>query len=135
MKTRIFILLMILMTGMQLNAQKVIGLSKDEVQALVKSSVKEFKLDKSITQQAFNYLKYVNDSQTKTWIIFFSEDDICTHTKTVCDYSEYDFVLDDLKKSCRNVADKTWEYKEDGKTFVITLEESDWYFTLREKLK
>ncbi len=135
MKTRIFILLLTLFCGVNLAAQPVIGLTKDEVQSLIKHSFKEFKLDKSITQQAFNYLKYVNDSETKTWIIFFSDDDICTHTKTVCDYSEYDFVLDNLKKSCKKVSDGSWEYREDSKIYLITMEESDWYFTLRETLK
>jgi len=136
MKKSIFILLIILAgVATELVAQPLIGLSKDEVQTLIKSSYRDFKQDRSVTQQAFNYLKYVNDSQTKTWIIFFSEDDICTHTKTVCDYSEYDFVLDYLKKSCRKVTDKSWEYREEGKTYLITLEESDWYFILREQVK
>jgi len=135
MKTGMFILLIILLSAAELHAQPYIGLSKEEVQTQMKQANREFKLDRMVTQQAFNYLKYVNDSETKTMIIFFDEDDICTYTKTVCDYSEYDFVLDDLKKACRKVDDNTWEYRENGKTYVITLEESDWYFTLREKLK
>jgi len=135
MKKRTFILLVILLSGMNMLAQPLIGLSKEEVQTTVKKSYSEFKLDKSITQQAYNYLKFVNDSETKTMIVFFNEDDYCTYTKTVCDYSEYDFVLDELKKSCRKVADEQWEYKEDGKTYVITMEQADWYFILREKVK
>ncbi len=131
------ILGIVLVTSFQIQAQQLsfVGLSKDEVQELMQEEYKKFTPDKSVVKQEFNYLKYVNGIQTITWIIYFSEKDICTSTKKVCDYAEYDFVINELNNSCEKISEGQWQYSVDGIDYLLTLEEQDWYFTVREREK
>ncbi len=112
-----------------------IGMTKEDIKELVKREHRDFAVDNSIVKQQFNYLKYVNGRQTVTWIIYFSDDDICTSTKKVCDYIEYDFVLDALNDHCKKQGNLTWECNSEGQDYIVSLVEQDWYFTLQQRLK
>ncbi len=111
-----------------------IGMTKEDIKELVKREYRDFAVDNSIVKQQFNYLKYVNGRQTITWIIYFSDDDICTSTKKVCDYIEYDFVLDALNEYCKKQGKLTWECSSDGQDYIVSLVEQDWYFTMQQRL-
>ncbi len=117
----------------QARAQHFIGMGKDEVRSLARKS--GFYPDHMTTSQAFNYLKFVNSSDTKTLIVFFSDDDFSTHTRMVCDYSEYDFIIADNNKSFSKKGKNKWEYSVGNDEFEITLEEKEWYFVMNVKKK
>lgn len=116
-------------------AQPLIGMGKEEVRVFMDKERKEFRIDKTVVKQQFNYLKYVNNIQSKTLIIFFSEDDICTRTKLACDYNELDKMTEELERNYEKTGDDTWEYDYNGKTFMIRLEKEEWYFVLKETQK
>lgn len=116
-------------------AQPLIGLDKEEVRVIMQKQNKEFRIDKTIVRQQFNYLKYVNNIHTKTWILFFSDDDVCTKSKLICDYSEYDFILEELNEAFSREDSTSWEYSFEDISYVITLEKLEWYFVLREVMK
>jgi hypothetical protein len=116
-----------------LPAQHFIGLNKEETTELARKS--GFYKDNMLVNQKFNYLKFVNSADTKTLIVFFSDEDISTHTRTVCDYSEYDYVKKDLDLNYRVVADTLWEYEKEKQEYEVTLEEKEWYFVIRTKKK
>jgi hypothetical protein len=67
--------------------------------------------------------------------VFFSENNIATHTRTVCDYSEYDFIINDFNKEYKQRGKNLWEYKQDGEKYEVSLEEKEWYFVVRTKKK
>ncbi len=115
-----------------LHAQPFIDQSKEEVKTRMKEEHKDFHPDRSVVKQAYNYLKYVNNNQTITWIIYFDEQDVCTASKKVCDYSEYDFIMDELDEKYDKAGKFQWKHLYRGHTFLIRLEEKDWYFTIRE---
>lgn len=117
----------------EIQAQSYIGLEKDAVRALALKS--GFYPDHMTTSQAFNYLKFVNNADTKTLIVFFSDDDISTHTRLVCDYSEYDFIIAENNRKYRKKGKSKWEFNEGNIKYVVTLEEKEWYFVLNTKKK
>lgn len=135
MKLRILISGLVMLAIIQGKSQSVIDLPKDEVKLVIKKDYKKLSPDRTIVKQHWNYLKYVNRSQTVTFIIYFSDDDIATSSKMVCDYAEYDFVLDDLNEKYKKVGKRRWEHERDGITYRIDLKEEEWYFTVREKRK
>ena len=135
MRLKWFILGILLAVSAFALAQPLIGLTKEEVLVVVKRNNREFRRDNSVVRQQFNYLKYVNGLRTKTWIIYFSDEDICTGTKLVCDYSEYDKILKDLNETLIKVGRHQWEYNYEGGTIDVELVKEEWYFTLREKRK
>jgi len=137
MLLRTVILLIIIAVSPLVQAQHdpFIGKSKEEIQAKVKTDYREFGQDNSIVKQQFNYLKYVNASQSITWIIYFNDEDVCRSTKKVCDYIEYDDVLKALDAQYERTGEMQWEYTSGGETTEVLLKEEDWYFTVREQHK
>ncbi len=117
------------------SAQSMIGLTKEEVLVIVKKEHKEFRKDNMVVKQRFNYLKYVNAKKTRTWILYFTDEEICKTSKLVCDYSDYDEVLEDLNSSFQKVDDSRWEYIQDTATFEVNLIKEEWYFIVRETRK
>lgn len=132
MKLKLIIYGLILGFGLHLNAQTMVGLSKEEVAARVKDEYKSFKKDASIVKQRFNYLKYVNGTRTRTWIIYFTDEDICNTSKLICDYSDYEDMVLDLQSKYRQTGQNTWEYMEGNDTIHVELIKQEWYFTIRE---
>lgn len=135
MKLRILISGIALLAIIQTSAQSIIGMTKEEVHVVVKERNKKLSQDKAIVKQQFNYLKFVNRAETITYIVYFSENDIATSTKMVCDYAEYDFVLDDLNEKYEKKGKKKWQYSDEKDTYTVELIDEEWYFSVRERKK
>ena len=129
------LLIILIASGTVAKGQSLIGLPKEEVKALVKEEYKEFRRDNSGVKQHLNYLKFVNGAKTRTWILYFTDEDICKTSKLVCDYSEFDEVVEELSSSHEKVGDSMWEYHQEEKNIQVTLTKQEWYFTVRETLK
>jgi len=112
-----------------------IGRQKDEVRAIISENYREFKRDNSVIKQQFNYLKFVNSDRTRTWILYFTDEDICKTSKLVCDYSEFDRVVEKLSTSHKKTGDSEWEYMSRQDTIQVILSKQEWYFTVRETRK
>jgi hypothetical protein len=129
------LLVLLIATGTVVKGQSYIGMPKERVNALVKQEHKEFRRDNSVVKQHFNYLKFVNGAKTRTWILYFTDEDICKTSKLVCDYSDFDDVVEELSTAYNKVGDSRWEYLLRGQTIEIALTRQEWYFTVRESLK
>jgi len=125
----------LLLSGIQCKAQSLVDLSKDEVKLVVKINHKKFSPDKRIVKQQFNYLKFINRHETITLIVYFSKNDISISSKLVCDYTEKDFVLNDLNQKYKRVDEKNWEYEKNGIFYNVEMKDLEWYFTVKEKKK
>lgn len=123
----------IMLTAGTAFGQSLIGQSKEEVSRRISMYHKEFRKDNMVVSQHFNYLKYVNGMRTRTWILYFNEEDVCHLSKLVCDYSEYDSVLEQLNSAYQKIGDSRWEYTRAGRVNIITLIKQEYYFTVREE--
>ncbi len=126
---------LLLLAAGPLKGQSMIDLTKEEVRVMVKNRHKEFRRDNSVVNQRFNYLKYVNGLRTRTWILYFTDKDICRSTKMVCDYGEFDEVLEELNEAYEKVGESEWAYKLKRDTIHVTMNRQEWYFTVREARK
>lgn len=118
-----------------LKGQSMIDLTKEEVLAMMQANHKEFRRDRSIVKQQFNYLKYVNGMETCTWILYFTDEDVCRSTKLVCDYGQYDDVIGQLNDAYEKAGESEWRYMLQKDTIHVTLARQEWYFTVREARK
>jgi hypothetical protein len=116
-------------------SQNLIGIKKEGAEELVRKEMKGFNLDNSAKNQTYNYLKFINSAGTKTLIIFFSEDNISTRSRLVCDFSELDFVTADLDNKYKKVTKTSWEYTSNDEKYIVELEEKEWYFVVTTKKK
>jgi hypothetical protein len=134
MKVKLLLLTGILFfVSSDLLAQHFIGLNKEETRILAKSN--GFYADDMVVNQSFNYLKFVNHAGTKTLIVFFTDEDLASHSKMICDYSELDYVIADLNRDYQKADKDEWTYEIDNEVYFIVLEELEWYFTVRIKKK
>jgi len=132
-KVVIFVGLFLIFFPGTIEAQHFIGLDKKQTRILARKS--GFYEDIMTVSKKFNYLKFVNSPGTKTLIVFFSDEDLATHTRTVCDYSEYDFILKEYDEKYHKISDNSWEYEHGDQVFQVNLEEKEWYFVVRLKKK
>lgn len=135
MKLKIFIICLLTLAFIQCKSQSLVDLTKDEVKLVVKKELNKFSPDKRIVKQQFNYLKFINRSETITLIVYFSKNDTAISSKLICDYAEKDFMLNDLNEKYEKVGDKNWEYEKEGITYNVEMKDLEWYFTVKEKLK
>ena len=133
MKVTILFLLFCIITD--LSSQNFIGLHKDSIDIIIKTKEKDFKPDDFVVKKVYNYLKYVDGINQQTWLFFLDDNDICTSTKLMSDYMNYSEVTEKLNSQHKKNGDKEWEYTDKGKTYLISLKEGDWYFTLTTKQK
>ena len=131
-KPYLLLLAALFFAGGVLKGQSMIDLTKEEVQVMVKNKHKEFRRDNSVVNQRFNYLKYVNGLRTRTWIFYFTDEDICKSIKMVCDYSEHDEVLEELNNSYEKLRESEWTYMLKSDSVHVTLNRQEWYFSVRE---
>lgn len=128
-------ILFLFAVAFQTFSQNLIGLKKEATEEYVRREIKGFNLDNSSKNESFNYLKFVNAAGTKTLIIFFSDQNISTHTRMVCDFSEFDFITEDFNKNYKKISKTSWEYSSNGETYSVNLEEKEWYFVVTTKKK
>jgi hypothetical protein len=128
--------LLFLMTAFTVaTAQNLIGIKKDVAEDFIRKEMKGFNLDNSSKNESFNYLKFINSAGTKTLIVFFSKENISTNTRMVCDFSELDFVKEDMNNKYKKTSKTSWEYAAGIDKFVVNLEEKEWYFVVTTKKK
>ncbi len=138
MKTFILLASMILIGALSTRSvysQHFIGLHQEEIKEVMKNDHKKFKLNTSAVNPHYKYLKYEDKINEMTMLFFLSEDDHCTLVRQMCDYSNIIEVVEDLNKSYKSVDKDSWEYEAGKKTYLVTLVEEEWYFTVTTRLK
>jgi hypothetical protein len=114
------------------SSQNLIGILKDEAEGLVRKEMKGFNLDDT-KNESFNYLKFINSSGRRTLIIFFSKENISTHTRMMCDFSEFDDIIEELNNKYTRIDKTSWKCSVGTDKFTIKLEEKEWYFVITTK--
>ena len=110
-----------------INAQHLIGFSKEKVQEIVRSEMKGLRLDNSSVNHSFNYLKFINAAGTKTLLVMFDEEDISTSVRLVSDYSDLNFIRSDYDSRYKKTGKESWEYVEENITYAVSMEKKEWY--------
>ena len=120
-------LLLIAGTGI---SQTLVGYHSDDIKKIMRETQNEFRLNDNTKNEYYNYLKFENRFGTKTFLFFLSENDTCTYTKMMCDYSNLKETLEMLNEKYQMVNENKWIEEKNGDKFNISLERENWYFTL-----
>ena len=130
----IFIFLVIAVT-VKVAAQNYIGVHKDEIIRLMSEKHRNFKLNKDVINRRYIYLKYEDDISEQTILFFLSDKGYCTLVRWMSDYANINDILFMLNKEYTRAGKNRWTYTKDGKDYLITLEEGEWFFTVNFRLK
>ena len=130
--------ILLLLTGLSLllplKSQNLIGMNIQQIEKEIKVIYPNFVIDNSFVNNSYKYLKYIDKINEQTLLVFLSENNECTSTKLICDYSMIDQVKEDMKKYKPGGKDK-WNYTVNGVQYVITLHREEWYFSLSTNKK
>lgn len=90
----------------------------------------DFNLDNSSINKTYNYLKYVDYLGQQTILYFLDENNMCTASKWICDYSLLNEKRDYLNKEYEETGEDTWVYKDENEIYNIKLERENWFFAI-----
>ena len=68
-------------------------------------------------------------------LFFLSEDDYCTYSKLICDYSYLGSVLDSLNGKFEKHEEFLWKYSKNKVEYIIKLKKEEWFFSVTTKRK
>ena len=131
MRTLIFISIFAC-AGITCQAQIFIGKDKEAVKQLMKEK-REYALDASARNTVYNTLKYEDHRGTRTYLFLFDENDFCTLSKLMCDYSFLDRITKQLDEQFTPGEEGQWTHTEEGTNYLITLKKGDWFFSVLTK--
>jgi hypothetical protein len=126
----VFASVFLLLFTNQIFSQHLIGLSKEQVKTLMEKEYPSFDIDNSAVNPTYKYLKYIDKYSEQTMLIFLSDKDKCTATKLISDYSNLIDVKAKLNKTCKKSGKDKWIYKVNGITYQVTLQRTEWFFSV-----
>jgi len=113
-----------------LHGQNFIGLTREQIPALLKSVNPQFKLDRNAVNHTYNYLKYVDKISEQTILFFMSDKNTCTYVRWMSDYANLNDITTMLNRNYKKNGSGKWNYSDHGETYTVTLVEEEWYFTV-----
>jgi hypothetical protein len=118
--------------SVHLDAQVFFGMHKDQIKLAMKEQ-KELKLESKSVNKGHKYLKYTDNLKMVTLLIFLGNDDKCTYSKMMCDYSLLDNKTAFLNKNYKKKSSSLWEGTEKNIPFSVSMTKEEWYFSLTYK--
>jgi hypothetical protein len=127
---KVFVLILSCLITSHLLSQHLIGLNKDQVMVAMEKYYPSFSIDNTTVNHTYKYLKYSDNSSEQTMLVFLSDDDKCTATKLMSDFSNLEEVKAKLNKAYKPSGKDKWVYNLNGINYQVTLKRAEWYFTV-----
>jgi len=124
------IALTISLYALSLDAQVFIGASKSDVLAEMKKKKPGFVNDDSVRNDKYNYLKYISDDDSETWIIVFDGKDRCKGVRVTCDISKINVKRKELDALYTKRGKDKWSLDQHTGNILVDLKDETWYFTI-----
>jgi hypothetical protein len=125
--------ILLLLTGLSLllpvKSQNLIGMNVQQIEKEIKVHYPNFVIDNSFVNNSYKYLKYIDKINEQTLLVFLSDNNECTSTKLICDYSMLDQVKEEMKKYKTDKKDQ-WSYSVNGVQYLVKLHREEWFFSL-----
>ena len=126
----IFILFTALLVEASVLGQKLVGHKKTDVITWMKEVKPDFVLDNTVVNSKFKYLKFIDKINQETLLCFLSDDNICTMTRLMSDYSNLDKTIKRLNIEYKKTGSGKWKYTDENVEYTIELKKDKWYFML-----
>jgi hypothetical protein len=110
--------------------QNFIGYDETGIAERMKAAHPQFKQDKTVVNDTYKYLKYVDRITEQTILFFLSDKGECTYVRWMSDYSNLNDMLAMLNSKYKKSGKDSWTYSEKGQNYTVSMEEGEWYFTV-----
>jgi hypothetical protein len=115
-------------------AQVFIGFGKSDVLKSMKKEKPGFINDDSVRNEKYNYLKFISDDESETWIIVFNSEDKCKCVKITCDMSKISEKRKELDELYTKRGKDKWSLDQRTGDILVDLKNETWYFTITYRL-
>jgi|WetSurMetagenome_2_1015567.scaffolds.fasta_scaffold105323_2 hypothetical protein len=115
---------------LSVQAQVFIGSGKNDVLTTMKSDKPDFMNDQTVHNDKYNYLKYISDDQTETWIIVFDNEEKCKCVMVTCEMYKLSEKRKELNELYTKRGDDKWSLDQHTGNILIDLKNETWYFTI-----
>jgi len=134
-KMRTLIFASLFAASVQAQPINFIGMSKQEIIKTMQKNNPSFDLDEGAVNATFNYIKFVDRYNEETYLFFLDNNNVCTHTKLMSDYSNLKLRTDELNKYYKKAGENKWVFVDKEKVFFVELKKEEWFFTIVVKRK
>jgi hypothetical protein len=126
--------LLLLLPALCSQAQVFIGFGKSDVLKSMKKEKPGFINDDSVRNEKYNYLKFISDDESETWIIVFNSEDKCKCVKITCDMSKINEKRKELDELYTKRGKDRWSLDQSTGDILVDLKNETWYFTITYRL-
>jgi hypothetical protein len=116
--------------SLKVESQQLIGMSKVKLKLEMDSLWPGFIIETPYLNNSYNCLKYVDQENGQTLLVFLSENDTCTSTKLMSDFANLTSVKEKLDKEYQQLGEDKWKYSLNGSTYLIILKKEEWFFSV-----
>jgi hypothetical protein len=110
-------------------AQILPGMEVKEIHGHMAANFRDYILREPPNADELNFLKYEHISGDKTLLVFVSEGS-CNFTRLMADIDYLDEMIERFDSEFTRAGKNSWITRERGIGFIVTLNESDWIFTV-----
>ncbi len=135
MKKSLFLSALVFLVSLSLYSQNLIGYNEQEIKKYMSENEKNLSLQSFVNNSTFKYLKYADNDEVMTVLIFLNEQLICKSVREICDKSIKAKKIEELNAKYRKSGDNQWTETRDNKTYLIVLKEEDYSFNVTITLK
>ncbi len=113
--------------------QNLIGQSEKSIKKFMKENYPTHSLQTGVVNEAYKYLKYVDEEDAETMIFFLDNKMVCSAVKLVCDNSIKSSKITEMDAKYTRSGITSWREEKKGKRYLIELINDQWFFTINIK--
>ena len=106
----------------------------DENLVSVKTKMKKSHSGLSLDERSLKFnnpsIKYTDLDETKTFMFFFDDNNKCIYSKFVLDNDLLKHSYDSLNNNYKYLGKLQWADKKKSKEYIISMQKTEWFFTL-----
>jgi hypothetical protein len=126
------LLLLLLFTTIllcSLNAQILIGYDEDQIIDYMEENYPGYTLNTGFGATPTT-VKFVDTKKDRTFIFFLNDQMKCRYSKLMLDIGEYEKTINVLNEKYPKSGDYEWAIKKDGVDYTMSIEKTDWMFSI-----
>jgi len=116
---------LLFLTGVYAVGQNLIGYNDEEIKKYMKENCKEMNFEK-VTNSIFRYLKYSDNSNSQTLLLFLNPNSVCKSVRMICDVNAKTEKVKEFNSLYKRSGENKWLDLRAGKVYIIEIKEEKW---------
>lgn len=105
--------------------QNLIGYEYDQVRKYMKENHKDMNFT-PVVNDKFRYLKYTDNSDSRTFLFFLDQDSVCKSVRLICDAEVKAEKQKEYNSRYEKNGENKWISRREGKSYNIELKNEEW---------